>query len=167
MKGVLGPLGTPFTVLPTFGDLSWKTAWCGCSLASRMSATTRAASLLEAANLHGYELKAQLLALLKPNQLRVLLALREHGPMRFRKLERLLGLNPAQLDRTLELLTNGVWVFATLLPPEGKRIPVEYGLGERGAAFLEAFDAFARKVRAQRRPLGEGVLGELDALGAR
>lgn len=133
-----------------------------------MSATTPAATLLEPANLPTYEMKAEFLPLLKPHHLRVMLALRSAGPRRFRELETGLSLNPAQLDRVLGFLLDGLWVIATTLPEtaRGRRVLVDYRLSRRGEAFLDAFDAFARAARERRPLLGAEAMRELDALRA-
>lgn len=98
--------------------------------------------------------------------LRVLLALRKERGLRFRQIEKSLGLNPAQVDRALKFLTKGLWIVPRTVPTQGSRIQVEYTLGKRGAAFLELFDAFRAGVQKKSGELGASEVDELRRLCA-
>lgn len=94
--------------------------------------------------------------------LRILLALRKKGGLRFGQIENLLELNPAQVDRALKFLRKGFWINTHILPTEMGRGRIEYSLGKRGASFLEAFSAFAADIRRRKRELGPAEVTEFQ-----
>jgi len=99
--------------------------------------------------------------------LRILLALRKDGGgMRFGQIEKLMGLNPSQVDRALKFLRKGLWVGMCTIPTKGNRILVEYRLGKRGAAFLESFDSFRAAARQRSSTLGSAEVSALQSLSA-
>ncbi|MBI4350536.1 MAG: hypothetical protein HY550_03765 [Elusimicrobia bacterium] len=96
--------------------------------------------------------------------LRVLLAIRKAGGLRFGQIEKLLGLNPAQVDRALKFLRKGSWIKARSLPAERGRGQLEYSLGKRGVAFLDAFSAFTADIYRRKNELGPAAAAELQSL---
>ena len=98
--------------------------------------------------------------------IRVLLAVRKEGSLRFRQIEKSLVLNPAQVDRALKFLTKGLWIVQRTVPTEGSHIPVEYRLGKRGASFLELFDGFRAGAKRKSAELGASEVKELQSLCA-
>lgn len=103
-----------------------------------------------------------------PNHLRILFLLRKSGPLRFNQIQSELSLNPAQVDRALRLLHGGLWVLAETIPSRGtgRRVPMQYLLGKRGAALLSAYDAFLGRLRAQRATIGERAFEDAQSLFA-
>ena len=100
----------------------------------------------------------------KEHTLRVLFALRATSPQRFGELERALDVNPAQLDRALKWLQERLYILATTTPKRGRSIVAMYELGQRGAAFLDAFDSFVQGADKRRDVLGEKPVRELITL---
>jgi DNA-binding HxlR family transcriptional regulator len=98
--------------------------------------------------------------------IRVLLAVRKEGSLRFRQIEKSLVLNPAQVDRALKFLTKGLWIVPRTVPTEGSHVPVEYRLGKRGASFLELFDGFRAGAKRKSAELGASEVKELQSLCA-
>ncbi|MDP2865315.1 MAG: hypothetical protein Q8O90_03640 [Elusimicrobiota bacterium] len=96
--------------------------------------------------------------------LRILFALRKNGGLRFGQLESLLGLNPAQVDRALKFLRKGSWLKAHPLPAARGRGQLEYCLGSRGAAFLDAFSAFTEDIYRRKNELGASTAADLQSL---
>jgi len=96
---------------------------------------------------------------------RVLLALREQGTLRFNQIQKSLDLNPVQVDRALKFLRKGLWVVTRTIPTAREHIAVEYRLGKRGAAFLDSFDSFRGAVRQRSAELGSAEVEELQSLG--
>lgn len=112
-----------------------------------------------------YTIKMITVLLGHKDYLRILFALRKNGGgLRFGQLESLLGLNPAQVDRALKFLRKGSWVKAQLLPAERGRGQLEYCLGRRGAAFLDAFSAFTADIYRRKNELGPATAAELQSL---
>lgn len=95
--------------------------------------------------------------------LRILLAL-EDAPRRFSELQKVLGLNPAQVDRGLKFLRKGLWVLPRTLPSERGPIRVEYELGKRGKAFLRSFERFRSDLERQAPQIGPAEVEELQRL---
>lgn len=102
----------------------------------------------------------------RSKHLRVLMAIRAHGPLRFNKIEELARLKPAEVDRILRELTKSFWLTAIAIPGPGKRAFAEYHLTKSGQAHLKAFDVYAESLRHQARAVGERALRELEALYA-
>ena len=96
--------------------------------------------------------------------IRVLQALRDKGELRFGQLETILALNPVQIDRALKFLRQGRLINTHTLPSEKKKRQLEYRLAPRGAAFLEAFDAFAGELYDRRGELGLSEVAEFRTL---
>lgn len=94
---------------------------------------------------------------------RVLMAL-ERKPMRFTELQKHLKLNPVQVDRALAFLRKGLWIIPKTAAAETGPIRVEYALGKRGAAFLEAFESFQDEAERRAPALGRSEVAELQAL---
>lgn len=97
------------------------------------------------------------------NYLRVLHAVRRK-PMRFGDLQKSLGLNPAQVDRAMKFLRKGMWVIARVAPSTKGRLLVEYGIGKRGAAFLDSFRAFSDDATRRKADLGAAIVEELRSV---
>ena len=95
--------------------------------------------------------------------LRVLLAV-QRQPLRFVQIQKALGLNPAQVDRALKFLRKGLWIIPRTVPTESGRIPVEYILGKRGAAFLASFETFSADAQQRVSELGASEVAELQSL---
>jgi len=94
---------------------------------------------------------------------RILLAI-QRKPLRFGEIQKKLGLNPAQVDRALKYLRRGLLILPRTVPTEGGKIPVEYTLGKRGAAFLASFEAFSAQAHRRKAALGHSVVAELQSL---
>jgi DNA-binding HxlR family transcriptional regulator len=95
--------------------------------------------------------------------LRILIAL-EGAPRRFSELQKILELNPAQVDRGLKFLRKGLWIVPRTLPSESGPIRVEYELGKRGRAFLSSFDRFRTDLERQAAQIGRAEVAELQRL---
>jgi DNA-binding HxlR family transcriptional regulator len=98
-----------------------------------------------------------------PDYIRILMAL-ELKPMRFNQLQAALKLNPTQVDRALKNLRTGLWIIPHTTAQEDTRIFVEYSLGKRGKAFLEAFKRFDAAAEERKDALGPSEVAELHAL---
>lgn len=98
--------------------------------------------------------------------MRVLMAVRGHGPLRFNQIETLTGLKPAEVDRILRELTKSFLLTAKLVPGSGKRAFAEYRLTRSGDAHLKAFDVYAASLRGEARAVGERTLRELESIYA-
>lgn len=96
--------------------------------------------------------------------IRVLQVLRGGGNLRFGRIEKLLKLNPVQVDRALKFLRKESLVSGRVVPQEKGRSQVEYGLAPRGEAFLDAFDAFSGDIYRRRGQLGASEVAEFRAL---
>jgi len=96
--------------------------------------------------------------------LRILLAVRKRGSMRFGEIEKWLALNPAQVDRALKFLRKGLWIIPRTIRTEKGPVLVEYKLGKRGATLLELFDSFRMEAQQRRADLGSSEIEELAAL---
>jgi DNA-binding HxlR family transcriptional regulator len=94
---------------------------------------------------------------------RVLFALRGK-PRRFVQIQKMLGLNPVQVDRALGFLRRGLWIIPRTVPTNKGRLIVEYSLGKRGASFLESFDTFRSAVKRRKAALGPSEVAEVEAL---
>lgn len=99
-----------------------------------------------------------------PDYIRILLAVRKEGGLRFNQIQRELGLNPAQVDRALKFLSKGFFLLSRTIPSEKGPIFVEYRLGKRGRAFLESFDSFRAAARDNAAALGASEIKELQSL---
>ena len=95
--------------------------------------------------------------------LRILIAL-EDAPMRFSELQKVLDLNPAQVDRGLKFLRKGLWVVPRTIPSEQGPIRVEYEIGKRGRAFLRSFERFRADLERQAPQIGPAEVAELRRL---
>lgn len=112
-------------------------------------------------------MKAHLLDLIgKEHPLRILLLLRSKGPKRFSEIEEATGLNPAQVDRSLKLLREGMWVIPETIPEDDGPVHVAYKIGNRGEALLKALDAFRNSLVHQRSAIGDETVNQLEALYA-
>ncbi len=95
--------------------------------------------------------------------IRILLAV-EHKPLRFSHIQKSLRLNPTQVDRALTFLRKGLWIIPRTVPAQRSQLLIEYGLGERGAAFLQSFKAFSADVQRRKFALGPSEAAELQSL---
>lgn len=95
--------------------------------------------------------------------LRILLAVQQK-PLRFSQIQKILRLNPAQVDRALRFLCQEFLILPRTVPTPRGRLPVEYSLGKRGIAFLESFKTFNTAVRRRRGALGPSEIVELQNL---
>lgn len=96
--------------------------------------------------------------------IRILLAIQREGGLRFGQLETLLELNPARVDRALKFLRRGRWIDTRPLSSKMGRGQLEYRLGKRGAAFLEAFAAFNAAIARRKKELGSAEVVEFEGL---
>lgn len=99
-----------------------------------------------------------------PNYIRILLAVRREGGMRFNQIQNELQLNPNQVDRALKFLCSGFLLLSRTIPAKKGAIFVEYGLSKRGQAFLESFDSFRATAREKSAALGPSEIRELQNL---
>lgn len=95
--------------------------------------------------------------------LRILMVL-EKKPLRFTEIQKVLGLNPTQVDRALTFLRKGLWVIPQTLPTEKGPIRVEYSVGKRGAAFLALWQSFKTQAKRHEAELGKSEVAELQSL---
>lgn len=102
----------------------------------------------------------------KQHPIRILLLLRDEGPMRFSEIEQVTGLNPAQVDRALKLLREGMWIIPETLPEDEGPVHVHYQIANRGEALLHALDDFRDSLVAQREAIGPETFDELKKLYA-
>lgn len=114
---------------------------------------------------YGYVMELRAKSLLSRPYVRVLLALRNEGPLRFNQLKEVTGLNPNTLDRILTAFIQEHFAYARALPAEGKRIPAQYELAPRGEALLKVHEARAREAERHERVLGKALVEELLAEG--
>lgn len=84
--------------------------------------------------------------------------------MRFQDIQIALEINPAQVDRSLKFLSQGLWILARTLPTTGRRVFVEYRVSRKGEALLEAWDAFAQRLKEKKRLAGTEDVRSLDRL---
>ena len=85
-------------------------------------------------------------------------------PKRFGELQAELGLNPAQVDRALKFLRKELWIVPQIIPSEKGRLLLEYAIGKRGLAFLDAFKGFSESVSRHKAEFGKAVTAELESL---
>lgn len=95
--------------------------------------------------------------------LRILMALGKK-PLRFTEIQKILGLNPAQVHRALTFLRKGLWIIPRTLPTDKGPIKVEYSLGKRGAAFLASWQSFRVQAERHATELGKSEVAELQSL---
>lgn len=98
--------------------------------------------------------------------LRVLLAVRSHGPLRFNQVQASTQLKPTEVNRILHDLTGFFLLTAKMVPGPGKRAFAEYHLTKAGTAHLKAFDVYAKSLRHQAFAVGERTLRALESLYA-
>jgi DNA-binding HxlR family transcriptional regulator len=94
--------------------------------------------------------------------LRILSAIRRK-PKRFGQLQKALRLNPAQVDRALKFLRKWLWIVPRVASSGKGRLVVEYGIGKRGAAFLDSFQAFRNGALRRKAALGDSVAAEIES----
>jgi len=85
--------------------------------------------------------------------LRILLTIYQRSGLRFGRIQTLLNLNPAQVDRALKFLCKGLWIKGHSLPGQARR-RTEYRIEKRGAALAEAFTVFAADIRGKEKEFG-------------
>lgn len=95
--------------------------------------------------------------------LRILIAL-EDAPRRFSELQKMLDLNPTQVDRGLKFLRKDLWIVPRTIPSERGPIRVEYELGKRGKAFLKSFARFRADLERQAPQIAPTEVEELQRL---
>jgi DNA-binding HxlR family transcriptional regulator len=95
--------------------------------------------------------------------IRVLLAV-QRKPLRFSQIQKELGLNPTRVDRALQFLRRGLWIMPHTVPRGKGSVLVEYGLGKRGAAFIESFKKFSVAAERRKVELGPSEVAELQSL---
>lgn len=110
---------------------------------------------------------SELLDLFDRNHLRVLTALRTHGPLRFSEIESHTGLNPNQVDRVLKSLREGFWIVPETIPAAQGRIPIHYRLGKRGEAALRILDRILETAEEERERLGDATVDTLESVVVR
>lgn len=98
--------------------------------------------------------------------LRVLMAFRRHGPLRFNQIQEKTQLRPTEVNRILHELTSSFLLTAKVVPGTGKHAFAEYHLTKAGSAHLKAFDVYADSLRHQARAVGERTLRALESLYA-
>ena len=96
--------------------------------------------------------------------IRILLTLRKKGKLRFGQIEESLNLNPAQVDRALKFLSQGLWVNTRKPSAEKGKSRFKYSLGKRGAEFLEAFANFTADIYRRKAALGLTEVKEFQDL---
>jgi hypothetical protein len=67
------------------------------------------------------------------------------------------------VDRAVKFLRKGLWIVPRVVPSEKGRLLVEYEIGKRGTAFLDAFKAFSADASRRKAELGESVTAELQS----
>jgi DNA-binding MarR family transcriptional regulator len=91
--------------------------------------------------------------------LRILLTLYQRGGLRFGRIQSLLDINPAQVDRALKYLCNSLWIKAYPLPGKGRH-QIEYRIERRGEALAEAFTSFTAAIQKKKIELGVSEVTE-------
>ncbi|MFI5362547.1 MAG: hypothetical protein ACHQ49_11300 [Elusimicrobiota bacterium] len=86
--------------------------------------------------------------------IRIMMAL-ERKTLRFTEIQKTLDLNPTEVNRALIFLRKGLWIIPKTVPTEKGPVRVEYGLGKRGAAFLESFESFRTQAGRRAAALGK------------
>lgn len=102
----------------------------------------------------------------RAKHLRILLAVRREGPLRFTDVEDRTGLAPPEVQRYLEELVDDHFLHARPYAERGDKVLVEYELSEKGKAHLEALDAYRKAIRAKGAVAGETSLRALDEIYA-
>ena len=98
-----------------------------------------------------------------PDYVRILLALKRK-PLRFTEIQRILELNPTQVDRALGFLRKGLWIIASTVPARRGKISAQYVLGKKGEAFLESFESFLSEAERRKNRIGKSEIAELQSL---
>lgn len=112
-------------------------------------------------------MESHILSLLgKEHPTRILLLLRSKGPLRFSQIRDATGLNPSQVDRSLKLLRQDLWILPETGAEEDGPVRVHYRISGRGEALLKAFDSFRSTLTNQRSALGRESVEEIEALYA-
>lgn len=96
--------------------------------------------------------------------LRVLLAIRSLGALRFNDGQRRLGFSPTEMGRILRTLMDEQLIYPKVYARRGSRLLLEYVLSRQGEAHLRAVDAYREALVAQRKILGENPVKEVEAL---
>lgn len=112
-------------------------------------------------------MESHILALLgKEHPARILLLLRSHGSLRFSQIREATGLNPSQVDRSLKLLRQDLWIIPETHAENRGPVNVHYRISGRGEALLKALDSFRSTLSHERAALGRESVDEIEALYA-
>lgn len=102
----------------------------------------------------------------RAKHLRILLAARRAGPLRFTDVRERTGLAPPEVQRYLEELTDDGFLHARPYARRGDKALVEYELSAKAKAHLDALDAYREALRAKGSVAGDESLRALDDLYA-
>ena len=100
------------------------------------------------------------------HHLRVLLAIRSRGPLKFNEVQEHLDLAPTQVQRTVNDLRRDLYVHPRPYAKRGRKALLEYELSKKGKAYLDAFDAFVLSLEEDRNVVGEKPIQRLKELYA-
>ncbi len=114
---------------------------------------------------HSYIVQLNARSLLSRPYIRILAALESQGPLRFNQVRNITGLNPATVDRILKAFVREQYIWASILPAEGSRLPLLYEITTRGHALLEIHRAQAKEAERHVDLLGSDLVREIKALG--
>ncbi len=99
------------------------------------------------------------------NYIRILQALRKESKgLRFTQIQKMINLNPAQVDRALKFFRKEFLIIAHTLPIENGRILIEYKLSKRGVVSLEIIDKLSSFVQKKEFELGKSEVKKFQNL---
>lgn len=98
--------------------------------------------------------------------LRILLAARSAGPLRFTDVQERTTLKPAEVQRYLAELAEDGFLHARPYAKKGDKVLVEYGLSRKGEAHLDALDAYRGALEKHGAVVGKSSIQSLDAVYA-
>lgn len=97
----------------------------------------------------------------RAKHLRILLAVRRQGSLRFTDVLRRTGLSPTEVQRHLGELSRDHFVHARPYARRGDKILLEYTLSKKGEAHLAALDAYRDELERQGKRAGASSLRAL------
>ncbi len=103
-------------------------------------------------------------SLLSRPYIRILTVLDSQGPLRFNQIRSATDLNPATVNRILKAFVREQYIWATVLPAEGSRLPLLYEITTRGRALLDVHRAQAKEAERHAELLGTQFVREIKAL---
>lgn len=102
----------------------------------------------------------------RAKHLRILLAVRRGGPLRFTDVQRRTGLASTEVQRHLQELCDHHFLHARPYGKKGRKLLIEYELSRKGKAHLYALDAYRAALERRAVVAGEETLRALQAIYA-